>query len=261
EDDEAEPYLLLTITDAEGKVVDRIKQPAKKGMHRVTWNLRYPPTSPVQLPRSEPELPWELEDEGPLVLPGTYYVSLGSVVDGEYNDLVSKVPFVVRTLDNTTLPAEDREALVSFLNDVEELGRSVYGAARVQRELLNHIEYIEAAILETSEAPAGMMQQVREAEKKLLKIGLELNGDQSLARRQFETMPSIADRVGSITYGMWYSTSEPTQTARQNYAIAAETFTPVYAELKSVYNEIGEMEKTLESYGAPYTPGRMPLWE
>ncbi len=261
EDDEAEPYVLLTITDADGNAVDRIREPAKKGMHRTTWNLRYPPTSPVMLKRDEPTLPWQLEDDGPFVLPGTYYVSLGTVVDGEYTELAAKVPFEVNTLDNTTLPAEDRAALVAFLKDVEELGRSVYGAVRVQRDLSNRMDFLKTAIRETPSAPVEMMQQVREAEKKLNEIRRKLNGDYSLARRQFETMPSITDRVGSITYGMWYSTSAPTRTAQMNYDIAAEEFTPVYNELKAVYENVQKMEEQLEGYGAPYTPGRLPLWE
>ena len=45
------------------------------------------------------------------------------------------------------------------------------------------------------------------------------------------------------------------------YDIAAEEFEPILADLKDIIKDIQKMEKKLEAYGAPYTPGRIPSWE
>ncbi len=37
-------------------------------------------------------------------------------------------------------------------------------------------------------------------------------------------------------------------------------FNDVLVFLKSIYNEIQEVEQILEQHGAPYTPGRFPEW-
>src|SRR5262249_5066188 len=78
EAEEEPPVILLTISDAEGRVVRTITGPIKAGLQRVSWDLRHPAPS---LPRPRPA---ELEDldvfieppGGPLVMPGTYRVAL-----------------------------------------------------------------------------------------------------------------------------------------------------------------------------------------
>ena len=47
EDQEEAPAMILTVTDAEGRVVRRLTGPTTAGVQRVTWNLRYPTPNPV----------------------------------------------------------------------------------------------------------------------------------------------------------------------------------------------------------------------
>jgi hypothetical protein len=55
-------------------------------------------------------------------------------------------------------------------------------------------------------------------------------------------------------------TSAPTQTYRDNYAIAARQFGPLLEQLKDLHRQVEELEKELETVGAPHTPGRWPQW-
>jgi hypothetical protein len=49
EDQEEAPAVILTVTDADGRVVRRLTGPTTAGVQRVTWNLRYPtPTRSVR---------------------------------------------------------------------------------------------------------------------------------------------------------------------------------------------------------------------
>jgi hypothetical protein len=47
EDREEAPAMILTVSDPEGRVVQRLTGAASAGVQRVVWNLRYPSTSPV----------------------------------------------------------------------------------------------------------------------------------------------------------------------------------------------------------------------
>ncbi len=255
EDDEEAPYLLFTITDDEGEVVTRIQQPARAGLKRFTWNLRYPSTAPVSR-RSR----LNGSNRGFLVLPGTYQIAMGQVVDGEYSALLDPQPFEVQSLDNITLPAEDEEALLSFYDQVSELRRSIRAATAIRSEMVDKVDHIKTAIGMAPDVPVQMMAQARTIEKQLIEMGRALNGDRSLSRRAFETVPGISRRVEGIIYGLAGSRSAPTTTMQRNYEIAAEAFEPVYDELKTVVQALREMEKKLEGYGAPYTPGRVPTW-
>ena len=75
EADEEPPQVLLTITDAAGKVVKRLTGPTARGLHRVTWNLRGPAASAMAGGRNpfagdSPE-EQNLFAGGPFVLPGS----------------------------------------------------------------------------------------------------------------------------------------------------------------------------------------------
>lgn len=87
-----------------------------------------------------------------------------------------------------------------------------------------------------------------------------MNGDASLAKREFETPPAINDRISTIESTLWNATSAPTQTAMQSFEIASKQFAALLPELKSIDEEIQKVEATLEKNGAPYTPGRLPEW-
>ncbi len=47
EDREADPAMVLTVRDSSGGVVRRLTGSSSKGLHRVTWDLRYPRFTPV----------------------------------------------------------------------------------------------------------------------------------------------------------------------------------------------------------------------
>ncbi|HJZ11141.1 MAG TPA: glycosyl hydrolase, partial [Acidobacteriota bacterium] len=67
EDREEEPAIAITVTDEEGNVVRRITGPATAGFHRVSWDLRYPPATPVQLEtKSDEDDPFTPKPIGPL---------------------------------------------------------------------------------------------------------------------------------------------------------------------------------------------------
>lgn len=85
----------ITVTNSAGKVVRVLKEHGKYGLNRVFWNLRYPPLSKATLLTPPPGKPWDKTSSkerpltvwgapapawGPLVLPGTFSVSLA--VDG-----------------------------------------------------------------------------------------------------------------------------------------------------------------------------------
>ncbi|WNJ18223.1 VPS10 domain-containing protein [Pontibacter sp. G13] len=256
EDREESSYLLFTITDTEGKVVNRVKAPMKKGLQRVVWNGHYPATTPVKLNDRGPMSPFSERSTGPRANPGDYQVSVAQVINGRIQELVGAQPFKLIKLENTTLPAENTEESLAFLADVAELQRQVTSVNAVQRDLTNRIKHIKKALLLTPEAPTSLLDSAKNYELDLMDINMKLNGDATLSRRYFETPPSINGRIGQIVYGMGRSTSSPTQTMQDGYAIAKEELAPVREEVQQLTQKIQTLETKLEGYGAPYTPGR-----
>ncbi|MEM9985968.1 MAG: glycosyl hydrolase, partial [Bacteroidota bacterium] len=255
EDDEIAPYLLFTISDAEGKLITHLKSSAQQGIRQAHWNLRYPSTAPVSDRVSQ-----DGDNGGFLVLQGRYAVAMGKVVNDVYTELVPAKAFEVKALDNLTLPAEDQAALLAFQNKVSELRRSIRAAVAIHGEMEKKIGHIKAAIRQAPGVPFDMMTQVREMEQVLNVLDRDLNGDRSLSRREIETLPGISGRVESIVWGLSGTRSAPTTTMQRNYELAAEAFEPAYEQIKQLSEQIQALEEKLEAYGAPYTPGRIPTW-
>jgi hypothetical protein len=69
-------------------------------------------------------------------------------------------------------------------------------------------------------------------------------------------------RLGNITYTHMGSTSGITTTEKQNYDILKEEFPPVLDALKRIVEtDVPSLEAELNKIGAPWTPGRIPVWK
>lgn len=261
EDEQPAPHLLFTVTDENGNTIRRMKAPAKKGMNRIVWDFRTAPFGPIDFTPFDESFAFSSPDQGYFALPGTYKVSLSKFEDGVYSELVSPQTFKAIALNAATLPATDKKALDEFCKKIAELSRVVQSATQYRGELANKVRYMKQAIIETPKLPLELSKAIQDIEKRLAAVNRQLNGDATLARREFETTPSINGRIGYITGVLWNTTAAPTQTQIDNYTIASKQFTPVYNELKAIAEEIKKLEDVLEKSGAPYTPGRMPEWK
>ncbi|MDP5172232.1 MAG: glycosyl hydrolase [Bacteroidia bacterium] len=253
EDNEQGAFLLFTIRDSKGNIVAREQQAASAGVQRMTWQFQYPGKEPVSS--------GEFSNDGPTVLPGTYTVEMHMSQDGKLSQLVAPVSFEVVPLNNATLPAADKAEVLAFLNEVGDLGRVIWGTNALRREMSEKIPVLKNAVKGTPEVPIDMLERIRSLESKLTEVDRLLNGDRSVASREFETLPGITRRLSSVQWGLYGTSAAPTETMRMNYRIAREQFAPVYQTMTELVAEIAQIEQQLEQAGAPYTPGRMPKWD
>ena len=261
EDDEIKPYLLFTISDESGNVIRRIKTSARAGVKRINWDLRFPAINPTRLTPYPTLDYYQSPPKGHFVAPGTYQVSLGKVVDGKYTELVPKQNFKVVPLNNATIPVTNRAETMAFHRKLSKLRRALSSTDNLRRELQNKVRHMRVAVINAPNVPIQTLEEIRKVDKQLRSIRRTLNGDYSLSRRQFETPPSIAGRIGMVNYQLSNTTAAPTKSHQENLKIAEADFAKVFAELKKLVNEdIKKIEKSLENAGAPYTPGRMPQW-
>ncbi|MFP5470893.1 MAG: VPS10 domain-containing protein [Bacteroidia bacterium] len=260
EDAEESPYLLFVIKDDAGTVVRKLKASAREGINRIDWDYRMFTTSPISLQRSTPDK-YESYDNGPLALPGNYTVELFKSVNGEISPLVGATPFEVKALDNQTLVAQDKKAAMQFHQQVAELRRSVKGTAKLYTETSERLKHIKAAIEQYPTVPLDLMKEVKALENELQAISLQLHGDQTLSKREFETAPTLQDRIDWIVYTTWYTTAAPTESAKQYYQIAQQEYPVVLDKLKKVISSVKTLESKLDNYNSPYTPGRDENWK
>ncbi len=261
EDREEDPAILLTVTDEEGNVVRRLTGPVESGFHRVAWDLRYPAATPTKVEEKPHDDPFSEPPAGPLAAPGTYRVALAKRVDGVVTPLAEPVAFTTAPLGAGSLPAPDREALLAFQQKTARLQRAVLGAIEAAGEAKSRIAHVKKALLATPGAAPRLADEARALEARLLDISEALSGDPVRGKRNEPTPPAIADRVQGVVYGHWYATSDATRTHRASYEIAAAEFKETLAALRTLVEvDLARLEADAESAGAPWTPGRVPLW-
>ncbi len=260
EAEEEKPYLLFIVKDDAGNEVKKMKTGAKKGINRIAWNFRYASTSPVRL-KKEIVGRYSSADDGQLALPGTYTVEIWQAENGVLSQLAEPKSFDVKMLNNATLPAADKEALLTFQKEVQELRRSVYGASTVIGETEERLSHIKGAILQVPGVPLTMMEEVKAIETEMTNLKYQMWGDYEISKHEFETLDGIQSMVGTVIYQLWYTTASPTQTQRDQVSDAQKLYTPWLASLKAQINRIERLESQLLELRAPYTPDRGSDWK
>ena len=261
EDIQPAAYLLFTITDNQGNTIRRLRTPVKKGINRLLWDFRTDAKGVIKLTPPSDEDVFSSPEQGIMVLPGDYKVSLSKFEDNEFTQLVPPQPFKIEALNMTRMSSADKQSLYEFGKTVSELYRAVEGTNAYRRELVNKLKFMKEAALQTPAMDPSVLKDIVGLEKRLNDVDRKLNGDAALAKREFETPTSISNRIEGIMGGIISTTVAPTTTFRNSYSDAAKQFAPLLIDVQSVSNEVKRLEEILEQNGAPYTPGRLPMWK
>lgn len=242
EDREVAPRVELNIRDQEGNLIRRINGSTAKGMHRTNWDLRHAGLG---------------FGGGPLAIPGTYTVDVSKTVDGETTELIAATEFEIEPLTFADTSEPDREAIMDFVRQAQELSRSVLGATSVAAQVQEQLDAIKPVVRASTTLDPAIENEVRGLELKLMDILEAFNGDPTKPRRNEPAAPGINSRIRNMMSGAMGSTEGPTGTHRRQYEIAAEQFQAVVGDLEDlVDNQIPALNAKLDAADAPWTPGR-----
>ncbi len=209
EDEELDPTVVLTISDASGAVVRRFEGPNKKGIQRAAWDLRYPSSRPTDISPPTDRPPWEQDPMGPLVVPGTYTVTLSKSIDGVLTELAGPQEFEVVALDLAALPGVSPAESLAFEQQVAGLQRALGGAVKVANEVENRLAHLRKAILDTPAATPEHLAEARRLQTEVDDIQIALVGDPTKEGRNVFTPPSISERVYRIIGSQLTTTQGP----------------------------------------------------
>ncbi|MEO1595813.1 MAG: glycosyl hydrolase [Pseudomonadota bacterium] len=259
EDREEDPAVMLIVRDAAGNVVRRVAGKTGGGVHRTAWDLRYPPTDPVDLTTSV-SVPWASPPQGPLAAPGEYTVSLAVRQNGALEEVAGPKTFTVKSMPQGKETSQDLSAVTAFQRKAGELYRAVAGASALTGALNERITHLKVAIPDTPAADESHEQRLRQIKTRLDDLAVALSGDRTVASRNEPTPWSISRRAGSV-YGLMLDVrSDVPAMYEESYQIAAGAFRSALADLTQIEADLAALEAELEGLGAPHTPGRVPAW-
>ena len=164
----------ISIRDASGAVVRTLQGPARRGLNRVSWDLRMDPP----LADGDRESPagaggFGGSPTGPTVLPGTYAVSLkagGRAMTGSV---------VVDTDPRVTFSQADREMRQSALVDLYQLQKTLASARKAARMLAAQTETMKKEVA----APVGSLDALADHLSRIqADLGAHANAASGLSR-------------------------------------------------------------------------------
>lgn len=232
------PAIYFEISSQSGDVVARVDGVAQKGIHRTSWNLRR-------------------DDNRALCSPGTYFVQAFKSADDEISELNEKSEFEVKSIVEPTLPIQDRDEVIAFLDEANRLRNAVQASSQAINKSLEELDEVQKAIKNSPKGTVELMQEARELELAIKKAQRALTGDETRESRFIETGPSIMGRLGMIMWGSRGSTYGPTKTHREQYDIAKELFGESVGEIKKLVEEdMPALRGKLDEAEIPWTTGR-----
>jgi len=250
-------YLLFTIYDQDGNEIRRIIQKPSKGIKRFSWDLSY--DSPRQNSSNVQEFnPFASRGGGYFAMPGTYSIGLHLSENGQLTKLLDPVEFKAEALNNTTLPANDRAAMVAFNLEVSRLSVSMTNAESSAEYQLQKAHQIKQTLLHMPGAPRDLMDQASKIIGELDEVLFAFNGFSAGASRE-ESPPgpvSLNSRLRAMAYASRSSTSDVTQSQKDNLQIIKEELPALQEKIKETRSKVKILEEKLDEMGAPWTTGR-----
>lgn len=259
EDREAPPSVFIEIKDSSGKVVRRVPAKTGQGFHRVNWDMRYPPLSPITLTKPKGYIPpWGHPPKGPIALPGEYTATLMKRQLGKVDVLSEAQRFNVKLLNNSPEITTDRNALLLAQTRAGQLYRQVEGALKAHGELKSRISHVKKAIQLTVDSTESQAQIIRALQDRLSDIAVLLSGDRTISSRNEPTPWSVRARTSSIYRSIVDSQFRVSGNHLASLEIAESEYQRIAEQMTQVDLELTALEAALEKLNAPWTPGRMP---
>jgi photosystem II stability/assembly factor-like uncharacterized protein len=261
EDKEQSPLFLFEIKDDKGESIAKLRQKPMRGIQRIHWNGRRSSQSPLSLKERKPGR-YSSPDWGALALEGNYSVSMYLLQNGKIDTMVIDRSFKLKHLENLSTKSENEEDRDKFIEEISNLRKSIMGSQKSYQEFKKKVEYLEKAILDVPKIPISYLEQIHDIKERLELIGIELNGNQSLSKRYFATTPSLSSRIQYAHYSVINNRQKPTGTAKEMYTMSKDIYeNEIRPSLNEVIQKIKQMEKELDQYDIPFTPGRGSDWK
>tara|TARA_Y100000782_G_C10187108_1_gene267374 strand:+ start:2828 stop:6079 length:3252 start_codon:yes stop_codon:yes gene_type:complete len=254
EEIEEKPYLIFSISDESGYELRRFTSTPSSGIKRVNWDGKLASIADVNTGGE----PLTNSNASYYAMPGTYYLSVLKVVNGQLNDtLATRLPFELKTLNESVLPENQVEKL-AFQRDLETFRREANGINRYFQHLKSNVQKLKAVVRNTPNIDLTVLNQLRTLELKLLELDETLHGDHSLSKHEFETTPGIMSRVGLTVWNSYGNQQEVTEIQRKDLEVARKEMVAVKQKLEKAKAEVQQLEEQLIKAGIPYPSDVLP---
>jgi len=245
---EAEPMVYLLIKNSQGKIIRKVAAEAKKGIHRVSWDLRFPSANALGT------RPSFFGDDGPLVSPGSYTASLYTTTAGITRELAKPVSFEVQPIyQETVAGGVTPEQRTTLILQVENLRSRVSKASSQIDDLKAQLKSFRMA-LDRSSAVAGELETVYHQLRQAVFVAEEVIVGQTSRQGMGISPANVSGRLFMIEFAR-ANTWGLTETQKQQMGYVEDALAKLVPQLdKLVKMDFPTFRESLEKAGAPWVP-------
>ncbi len=244
--DEAKPAVYLEIRDAAGEFVNRVAAKAKKGLHRVTWDMSIADGRALRKADAEPR--------GRMAAPGTYTATLMARVGGELSELAAPVEFNLVPIREGALPGSSFADTAAYAKEVGQATRRSSAASAALSGLEAQLKLLRVALDRTPGDIAALEASYEQIRGEMNALKDELSG-LSASQGMGVGPATISSRLQFASFGST-GTYGPTAQHREQLGYAVEALDGVVARLATlVESTVPAFQAALVDAGAPWTPG------
>ena len=260
EDRETKPKLILQFTDFRGEVARRIEAPAKKGLHRIKWDMRESSMEPVRLKRPSSSGPfsysWRYRRRGWGVMPGKYYVTAYKVIGGNQIRLPGKQEIIYKPLSGKKITDPEWKGIYKFFDKFKALNRELSSLSSVMGKMNEGIRYMKKAVPETRKEYGNYLSEVYKLENRLKDIADLLWRDSTKWDRSEPVKPGLssyfwdlAEKAGSVLRPIRPDEFKRLEKIRERFLVLKNN-------VKSLMEtDFRNLIKKARELGAPWIPG------
>ena len=252
ENNETPAKVWITISDAKGNIVRHLSQKAKKGSHRLTWDLRHSSTQAINPNRGNRS--WN--SSGPMVVPGNYTAQLSLDKDGKVTALGEAIEFEVKAIREGVLKGVDYATYDQYRKELTAVQREMQRLTDVFDQAEKQLKGLKKAAAKTPLQPKEIAGQLYTIQKELTALARKAEGSPAREEVGERNPPSIQTHMRAAYRGMT-TTYGPTPLHRKSLALAKAMMAELQPEIERIAKqELPAVAKQLKAAGAPYIIGQ-----
>ena len=249
-----DPQLWLVIRNQTDEIIRRVAASTKKGFHRVTWDLKHPSPSAVQIVKP-PTPEWGGPPSGLMAAPGTYTASLVKQIGDKIETLSEPQAFEVKPLRKGALEGASPEEVANFWREYEAAVRMHSAMNIALQNALKKAGRMTEVLANASAEVGDMDQRLGKLREKLSAIDAVMNGSKAKREVGEKYKAVIMDRLFAVSRGVDRSTYGATPLHRQSLEIANDLISDSHESLSGAMNELSELAAELVESGGPWIEG------
>ena len=246
ENQEAEPAVYIEVRDSEGDIIKRVDGKTKKGLHRLTWDMKYASTNPLTEKDSK--------NNGLMALPGSYTATLFKRVGTEVTPLSEPVSFELAAIVEGALEGATPQEMEAYGSAVSDAQKRAISATTVLKQLKDTMALLRTAIDRTPSDIAKLEAQFAAIQEEIHAVNRQFYGLKSRDRMGIKPANIMSRlRYARSALGSSYG---PTAQHKDQLGYANDSLDSAVARIGTLQSTaVPALQQAVVEAGGPWTSG------